>query len=126
MKYTVKINNGQITDTEYIKQLAKWNGKEVRIDIKLHKPTRSNNQNEYYWKIVIGLISEQTGYTPDEVHEILKQEFIGKPLNVGEKTYNIATTTNQTTVEFEQYLSKIRQWASITLGVYIPLPNHWE
>ena len=123
MKYHIKIINGQLNNLELTKQLAKWNDKDVVVEIKLDKATRSNQQNRYYWDIVVGLISECTGYEPDEVHEILKQEFLGKQLQLGEKTFTLATTTNQTTLEFEDYLSKIRVWASKELGCYIPLPN---
>lgn len=123
MKFFGTITNGKFEVLEYIKQLAKYNGKKVVVEIKLDKPKRSNDQNEYYWLIVVGLISEHIGYTPNEVHEILKQEFLGKELKLGKNSYTIATTTKENTIEFEQYLSNIRQWASIELGIYIPLPR---
>lgn len=123
MKFYAKIQDGQIKDLEYIKQLAKWNDKDVVVEVKLDRPTRSNQQSRYYWGVVISLISEVTGYTPDEVHELMKAKFLSKPLNIGSETFNISTTTNQSTIEFEAYMSDIRQFASVELGCFVPLPN---
>jgi len=125
-KFYAEIQDGQIKDLEYIKHLAKWNGQKVAIEVKLDRNNRSNNQNRYYHSIVLGLISETTGYTPEEVHELLKAKFLSAPLRIGTETFNIATTTKQTTVEFEEFLRKIRQWASIELSCYIPLPREGQ
>ena len=42
--------------------------------------TRSIQANRFYWKVIVGAISEHTGYTPDEVHEFLKAKFLPKRL----------------------------------------------
>lgn len=90
---------------------------------------RSNPQNSYYWSVVIGLISEHTGFTPEETHEILKHKFlritlwIPKKDGVKEMSVITKTTTKLTTKAFEEYLSQIRIWASQDLGCFIPSPN---
>jgi hypothetical protein len=35
----------------------------------------------------------------------------------------VRSTSDLSTIEFEEYCSKIRMWASKELGVYIPSPN---
>lgn len=91
---------------------------------------RSNPQNRYYWSVCIRLVSEHTGYSPDEVHEILKHKFLKKTLwiphnqeGVKEKSDITKSTTELTTAEFEKFLSDIRGWASLCLGCWIPEPN---
>ena len=94
------------------------------IDIK----QRSNNQNRYYWSVIIGTLSDHTGFTPEEMHEVLKHKFLHKDLVVKEKSkvyfMNIPTSTAKlNTSEMEHYLTQIREWASLDLGCYLPLPN---
>ncbi len=94
--------------------------------------SRSNPQNSYYWGVVIDMLSENTGFTPDEMHEVLKNRFLNyskklklHPLGISNlETQKLTkSTTALTTVEMEGYLSSIRTWASINLGCYIPEPN---
>lgn len=91
---------------------------------------RSNPQNRYYWGICIRLLCEHTGYTPDDMHEIVKHKFLKKTVwlqhNVeGVKEMNEITksTTSLSTSEMEKLLSDIRGWASLCLGCYLPEPN---
>ena len=82
---------------------------------------RSNPQNRWYWGVCIDLISEHTGFTPEEVHEILKHKFLTPKSLMGEQIY--PSTTSLTTVEFKNYMEKIQRWASMELSVVIPDPN---
>lgn len=96
------------------------NLKELRI--------RSLPENRYYFGVVVKIISDELGYTREEVHEILKQKFLSEVifLKTKESVKEIRiprSTTNLKTVEFEEYLSSIRQWASMELSIYIPTPN---
>lgn len=95
-----------------------------------YRKDRSNNQNRYYWGIVIDLLSEHTGFDREETHEILKHKFLRKTVWVthnvdGVKEMNVITksTTGLTTKQFEEFLSQIRMWSSHCLGVFIPEPN---
>lgn len=93
------------------------------------KTTRSNHQNRYYWGAVLPPIAEYTGFTIDECHELCKHLFNQKPVRLEFKDGSINTlkisqsTTALKTYEMENYLSQIRQWASLELGIYIGLPN---
>jgi hypothetical protein len=93
------------------------------------KKIRSNNQNKYYWGVIIPKLSELTGYTKDEIHEILKFKFLSSSLKIWNKSgefdsYGILkSTTDLDTKEFETFLSEVREWASIRLNCFIPEPN---
>lgn len=92
---------------------------------------RSNNQNRYYRGVVVKIISEHTGFTPEEVHELLKYRFLRtyETLSTknGDKEFErTKSTTELTTSAFEIFMSDVRMWASIELGLYIPDPNEAE
>jgi len=81
---------------------------------------RSIPQNKYYWDVVVGLISETTGFTAQEAHDALKLKFLRV---VRGKMETVRSTTDLTTAEFEKYLSSIRIFASEELNCFIPEPN---
>ena len=81
---------------------------------------RSLNENSYYWKIVVRTLSDHTGFEPEEMHELLKWKFLRV---VRGKLEACRSTTSLSTVDFEDYLSKIRMWASQELNCWIPEPN---
>lgn len=88
---------------------------------------RSNEQNRYYWGVVVELISEHTGYTKDEVHEILKALFLSRPIEIGGKEVLISkSTASLNTKEMEEYLEGIRVWAVDKVGLSIPEPERVE
>jgi len=99
-------------------------GKRVSLTVSYEKKNRSNNQNKYYWGVVCELISEVTGYEKDEIHEILKQMFLAEPKFIGSQEVVIGkSSADLDTVQYEDYLEKIRRWAVQELNCYIPLPN---
>ena len=117
---------GQVKDTldSYLKTL-KDGFYELTVKPKKDRNDRSTQQNKYYWKVVIGTLSGELGYTPDELHELLKVMFLKKWIQVKEKEYlTVQSTTELTTTKFEDYMNQIRTWASVELAISIPDP--WE
>lgn len=113
---------------EYVQSLTDG---EYDLILKEKKSQRSLNQNSYYWGVPVKLISDHTGHTPNEVHELLKSMFLKKYLDVdtkeGQQTFSIVrSTVSLNTKEMEEYLANIRMWASMDLGVVIPEPNEVE
>src|SRR5690606_35147705 len=96
------------------------------IELKKYRDNRSNNQNAYYWGVVLKILSDFTGFEPDEMHEVLKAKFI-KPkqreLPNGEIVDLPVSTKDLNTEEFENYLGLVRRFADIELHCIIPLPN---
>ena len=95
------------------------------IKIQKHRNKRSNQQNKYDWGVVIAYISNETGFTDEEVHELLKFKFLqtSKVSKQGSMETFIQSTTELDTLEAEEYLDKIRIWALNFLNLPIPLPN---
>jgi len=104
--------------------LSSLNGQDVNVAIKPHRNSRSYNQNRYYWGVIISILADFTGYSKDEMHEVLKGKFLSDEKEIaGEQIRFSYSTAELNTVEFEQYLTDIREWASVKLGLFIPLPN---
>lgn len=114
---------------ESIKQ---FNGKEITITIEKKKKKRSNEQNKYYWGVLVILIKNAIRETWGEnmttlqVHEMLKKElnFIEKVNeNTGEVIKIAKSTTENSTVDMENYHEDCRKFAKDWFNVEIPLPN---
>ena len=130
---------GQVVDgqiqfdnaADFTRELGRLEGQRVKVSLSKFRKSRSDNENRYYWGVVVAMLASELGYTSEEMHEILKGLFLsslesfernGKRIEVR----IVESTADLSTVEFEQFLAKIRQWASLELGIYIPLPNEVE
>ena len=85
-----------------------------------HREKRSIQQNNYYWGVVCKIMSDETGYTPEEMHQILGEKFLS--YDKDEMTF-VKSTTKLRTKDFEDYMEKCRRFASMELQCYVPLPN---
>lgn len=91
-------------------------------EIILRKPRkpRSTAENNYYFGVVVYMISQETGFSTQEAHEAMKWLFLKKQVN---KLTTVRSTADLSTVEMEEYLANVRQFAAQELNIYIPLPN---
>lgn len=101
--------------------------KRVEVSVEKLRHPRSNNQNRYYWGVVVAEIAQHTGHDPEQIHELLKMKFSPKWFfysprevdNVGVPT----STTRLDTIACVEYTEKCRIWANEFLGLQIPLPG---
>lgn len=84
---------------------------------------RSNNQNSYYWGVVVELLRNYIWETADDMHDILKYKFLK---DKSWKHFKIKDTKSLTTKEFDTYCENIRMWAAMELWLNIPEPNETE
>lgn len=133
--FSGKIEKGQFKADQsmnYKMFLGKNEGKRVNVTVSTEKRTRSNEQNRYYWGVIIPMVYEALqGMTEEDidkldVHEVLKRRFLlnDVPITIEkERIFYTRSTKSLTTVGAEQYFSDIRNWASVYLHIYIPEPN---
>ena len=98
---------------------------QVRITVRQHRHQRSTRQNNYYWGVVIPTLLADHRFkkwTDEQLHEGLKEKFLSH-LDPVTGLMVIGSTTDNDTLEQEQYHDRIKQWAAETLDVYIPDPN---
>lgn|SRR3990167_3438522 len=128
---SASVRNGKLfirNRRQFDQQIAQMKeGWEVAVAVTRRRATRSLAQNAFYWGVVVELIAEHTGYTPDEVHDLLKAMFIPKRLAVqngnGEIKGEIVvggSTRAMNTIEFGEYMESIKRWAAETIDVVIP------
>ena len=104
--------------------VTRYNNKTVEVTIKEYKPKRSNQLNQYYWGVVVKIISDYTGYTKEETHELLKQTFLKKKVLIEDTWYDTTeSTTKMNNKEMLEFIEEVKQWAAQTLYVYIPDPH---
>lgn len=132
LTYLGKVKEGKldIADPYFDRELEKLNGRPVYVTVEEWRNTRSEQQNRYYWGVVVKLISEETGFDTMEAHEVLKHKFNPKHSELTNKTTGEielieygGTTTRMTTKDFMEYIEKIQRWASEFLSLNIPDPN---
>lgn len=102
----------------------------LEVCIRRLRATRSQRQNAYWWGVCLALVSEHTGYSPEEMHEIAKQMFLPKTLALSNHNGEVVgefvmggSTRTLNTKEFGEFMDRFKQWAAQTLDVYIPDPN---
>lgn len=107
-------------------------GKEIEVRIRRRRKHRSDNQNRYYWGVVVPMI--QAGIKDlgdivgaEQVHELLKARFLGKDKidrDTGEVMYRVpGSTAGLTTIQFMEFIAQCQQFAAEFLGVVIPDPD---
>lgn len=102
----------------------------LEVCVKRLRASRSIQQNRYYFGVVLVLISEHTGYSADELHDVLKAKFLPKHLAFSDGNGEVkdefvigGSTRKLNTVEFGEYMESIRRWAAEDLDVVIPDPR---
>lgn len=127
MKILTQITGGLMdlrSKTAIAQYCAKVKNGTVIITAKLPEKPSSWEQHKYCHGVVIPIIAQHMGHEKHEYHEVYQyvkyavwaEYYPGKiPPSFSKEEAN--------TVEFEDFMTKIRQWASKFLGCYIPEPN---
>ncbi len=93
--------------------------------LKKNKAQRTLQQSRYYFGVVLAYLSEETGFTKDEAHQLMQRMFLkyAKDVSDGTSEMFVRSTTSLNTVEMNEYIEQIRIFAVSELGCYIPEPN---
>ena len=127
MKFVISDSKDKRSLINYLKEL----GNDYIVDVKKKRNTRSNMQNNYYWKCIVQELADELGYFPDEIHDILRAKFLNEwqMIDVNNKKIGvnkIGSTTALNTKDFEVYTEQVRIWALSDLGIRLMLPNEYE
>lgn len=96
----------------------------VEVIVKPFKKGRSKAQNNYYW-MILGIIADETGNDPNNLHEVFKRNLLGyaEVVKLGRLTEKITRSTTQLDViEFRDYVESIRSFVASELGIQTPDP----
>lgn len=94
------------------------------------RPGRTVEANAYLWGIVYKTIADVTGQSVEEVHEGYRLKYnFGYQFRFNRKTrqYEVVcderSTTALDTLEFWEYIMKVRADAEIELPIVVPMPQ---
>ncbi|MCE5335161.1 MAG: hypothetical protein LLG06_11320 [Desulfobacteraceae bacterium] len=107
----------------YAVHLSTLEGKQVEIVVRKRKSQRSQDQNRYYWGVVVEILAKHFGYEPEEMHEALKFKFLRT--HAGDLP-TVKSTAKLNTGEFTEYVDRVIRWAAAEHGCYVPGPNEVE
>ena len=98
-----------------------FEGNEVEIRLRVRSNNRSREQNSLYWKW-INIMSEETGFTKEEMHELIKYKFLARNIvdDNGVEEVIVKSTTTLTVKEFTKLMNNVLYWSSDTLGINLP------
>ena len=131
---TTDVKNGKFTrNTDRIAKAVKYfEGKTIDITMKKQSQYRSNQQNGYYFGVIIPMtitaVEDEWGeiWNSEEAHEMFKTMFLYNE-KVNDKTGEIVKTpkssTENSTKDQEVYHEKCRQFLKEWFNVDVPLPN---
>ena len=127
MKFVIHDNKDKMQLVNYLKDIES----PYTVDVKKHRNTRSNVQNNYYWKCIVQVLAQELGYFNDEMHDILSAKFLNEweMVEINNKKIGInkiVSTTSLYTKAFEVYADQIRIWALSDLGIRLMLPNEYN
>jgi hypothetical protein len=106
---------------EYQAYINTREGKEVTLKIEDAKKQRTGQQNRYYWGAVLTTISDYTGHSTEELHEVFKSMFlVTHTINFKGKEVKITkSTTELDTISFIKYIDRIIAEVA-SMGIVIP------
>tara|TARA_R110000744_G_scaffold229253_1_gene347258 strand:- start:1242 stop:1673 length:432 start_codon:yes stop_codon:yes gene_type:complete len=120
-------NKGLITNA-----VKHFEGKDVEVIIKRRRKYRSSPQNAYYFGVIIPItvnaIYNEWGevWSKEKVHEFFKIKFLFYE-RVNEETAEIIqipkSTTDNSTIEQEEFHLKCMEFLKEWFNVEVPLPN---
>ena len=124
MKAFGTVKNGKLilnNERRFNDNLNIFEGEEIEIRIKVRTNNRSNEQNSLYWKW-INIMSEETGFTKEEMHELVKYKFLKRTSinNNGVEEVKLKSTTSLTVKEFTKLMDDVLYWSNNTLNINLP------
>jgi hypothetical protein len=112
--------------------IKQFEGMDVLLTFEKPKKKRSNNQNNFYWGVIIPLM--QLGakdawgesWSIDKAHKHLSKMFVFHEsinINTGLVTQTPKSTTELTTTDWEVYMTEIRIYLLENFDIDAPEPN---
>ena len=137
LSYLGTVSDGRLKLSErkqFDKDLIQFEGKRIELTLAKAKKSRSNNQNRYYWGLVLPCAvagfrdAGNDTVTIEDAHDFFKGRFLteGKQIIIP-RTGEVFTVSKSTTVisttEMMTYTEQIARFCAEMLNVIIPEPS---
>jgi len=134
VEITTSVVNGKFTRnrTIVLQAINSFNNSDVVLTFDKPKRKRSNQQNAYYWSLLVPLMQRGAKdmwgevWSIDKAHKHLSNRFLfHESVNqkTGEITQTYKSTTENTTTEWEIYMTQIRIYLLEDFDINAPEPN---
>jgi len=81
--------------------------------VKIERRKRTDPQNRRYWSMIVKAFVSVTGYTKDEIHQLLAKRFLRYSKTLNNKTHEfVRSTTSLSTTEFSEYCDECEKFGS--------------
>jgi hypothetical protein len=93
----------------------------MQVDVGEPREPRSVSQNSRLWALH-ALASKETGYSPDEMHELCLAKFFGtKEIEVGGMRREVPAkrSSARDKQEFHEFLDNVENWYAAELGIWL-------
>lgn len=125
MFFVVKKNEDKDRVLDYFNNLVI--NEQHSIEIKPYKRNRSKAQNRLMWEW-IGIISNDLGYSKEEMHDVFKVKFLEPKIiqdpSTGDTMKVPGSTKRLNTKEFTEHLEKIEAFAQM-MDIRLPKPDDY-
>lgn len=131
-EFMLHISKGQITNKRTVRNQFEGLKDGSYLVVIKSKKNRSLQQNKFWWAVLIPMVKiglTDIGYnevkTNKDAHEVIKALFLKKYIDNGTETAleMSGSTTDLTTIEFNELIANVQQWAAEFLNIEIPDPN---
>lgn len=110
--------------------LAAMKDGDVVVTVQRKRPSRTVNQNAYYWGVVLKAIADETGQDIESIHEAMKRECNAVRVEMANRSTGEmfdawvgGSTASLNVNDFYDYVERCRAWAGTFLGLEIPDPD---
>ncbi len=118
------VNKGTLqVEPRFYSYLGSLEGQKVEVVVRKRRSKRSDQQNRYWWGVVIQMLSDHCGYTPQDMHDTVKCMFLSSNEKDEFGLIKIGSTASLSKDEFSLLTNKVVRWAAENLSLYIPDPN---
>ena len=106
-----KVKQGKIefnSHYEFDKIIRRYEGQDIEVVVRPLEKKKTSSQDAYYRGVVLKMLSDHTGYTRKEMHDVCKS------------MCGIESTTNLSRREYSEYIAATIRWAASFHDLYIP------
>lgn len=115
----------------YVSSLVRDKDVDIILDISVKRKRRSLPLNNYYWGVVVEMITDclknDLGWEVDKdiTHQILKERFLyTEAVDPNGEVYKIPKKSSElTNSEFLEYIENCKRFGVVSLNIYVPDPN---
>jgi len=124
-KFTINSQQAKQNCINFIQSIDFSKKPIMDVVISAFRKDRTLPQNRYYWGVVLKHVSDYTGYTDEEAHDLFKDTFLTKKtVTIGSKTIErTPSTTELSTIEFNEFIESVCRYVASEIGLAIPQPN---